>query len=127
MMYFDGTIIFNDGNPDRYKAIITIPILTGRLLKKLNGIVYHPAYKHNWADQEFYLNDDAWAKELETSFSDYMWNCEASIDGEEPDDFKTLSGEPFCGCSPCFWREALFFLVPRIIHGYNEGKISLEE
>jgi len=53
---FDGSIIFNDGNPDRYKAIVTIPVLTGRLLKKMNGIVYHPAYKHNWADQEYYIN-----------------------------------------------------------------------
>ena len=53
---FDGSIIFNDGNPDRFKAIVTIPVLTGRLLKKMNGIVYHPAYKHNWADQEYYIN-----------------------------------------------------------------------
>ena len=53
---FYGTIIFNDGNPDRYKAIVTIPVLTGRLLKKMNGIVYHPAYKHNWADQEYFIN-----------------------------------------------------------------------
>jgi hypothetical protein len=53
---YDGSIIFEDGNPERMRPIITIPILTGRLLKKLNGIVYHPAYKHNYADNEFYLN-----------------------------------------------------------------------
>lgn len=53
---YDGCVIFNDGNPDRFKAIITIPILSGRLLKKMNKIIYHPAYFHNWADQEFFLN-----------------------------------------------------------------------
>ena len=53
---YDGSIIFNDGNPDRFKAIVTIPVLTGRLLKKMNGIVYHPAYMHNWADQEYFIN-----------------------------------------------------------------------
>jgi hypothetical protein len=38
-----------------------------------------------------------------------------------------LSGEVFCGCDTCFWREALFFLVPRIIEGYKTGKIVVDE
>jgi hypothetical protein len=53
---FDGCIIFNDGNPEIQKPIITIPILTGRLLHKMNKIVYHPAYRHNYADNEFFAN-----------------------------------------------------------------------
>ena len=77
--------------------------------------------------QEFYLNDENWAKNLETAHEDYMWNCEASVDGEEPDNFVTLSGEPFCGCGTCFTREQLFFLTPRIIKAYKEGKITLNE
>lgn len=75
---------------------------------------------------EFYLEDPEWGKELETSFEEYMWNCESMVDGEEPDDFtQTLSGEPFCGCSTCYTREQLFFLVPKIIQAYKEGKIVL--
>lgn len=53
---YDGSVIFEDGNPEKMRPIVTLPILTGRLLKKLNGIVYHPAYKHNYADNEFFLN-----------------------------------------------------------------------
>lgn len=56
---FDGCLIFNDGNPEIQKPIITIPILTGRLLHKLNKIIYHPAYKHNYADNEFFANVSA--------------------------------------------------------------------
>lgn len=74
---------------------------------------------------EFYLEDDAWAKDLETKYDEYMWSCESVVDGEEPDDFTTLSGEPFCGCSTCYTREQLFFLVPRIIRAYKNGIIKL--
>jgi hypothetical protein len=79
------------------------------------------------SNQEFFLNDDQWAKKLETLYEAYMWNCESSVDGEEPDDFRTLSGELFCGCGTCYTREQLFFLVPRIIKAYKEGKITLAE
>lgn len=74
---------------------------------------------------EFYLEDDQWSKALETEYEDYMWACESTIDGEEPDNFEPLSGEPFCGCSTCYTREQLFFLVPRIIKAYKNGKIKL--
>jgi hypothetical protein len=77
---------------------------------------------------EFFLNDEGWAKILETEYEEYMWNCESMIDGEEPDEFtETLSGEPFCGCSTCYVREQLFFLTPKIIKAYLEGKITLNE
>lgn len=79
------------------------------------------------SNPEFEINDQDWAQELENSYEEYMWACESSIDGEEPDDFATLSGEPFCGCSTCYSREQLFFLVPRIIKAYKDGKITLEE
>jgi hypothetical protein len=75
----------------------------------------------------FYVEDEGWAKDLETKYEDYMWNCESAIDGEEPDNFVTLSKEPFCGCSTCYTREQLFFLVPKIIQAYKEGKITLNE
>ena len=80
------------------------------------------------SNPEFFLNDDEWSKNLETAYEEYMWNCESMVDGEEPDEFtETLSVEPFCGCSTCYTREQLFFLVPRIIKAYKEGKITLNE
>ena len=77
---------------------------------------------------EFNVNDQAWAHELEKGVEDYTdMLFEAVWDGTEDEIGETLSGEPFCGCSSCFWREAMFFLVPKIIKGYEEGKIELEE
>ncbi len=73
------------------------------------------------------INDDAWAKALESAYEEYMWNCESMVDGEEPDDFQTLSGEPFDGCSTCYTREQLFFLIPRIIEASQKGQVSVEE
>lgn len=73
------------------------------------------------------INDDVWSKKLETEYEEYMWNCESMIDGEEPDDFTTLSGEPFCGCTTCYTREQLFFLVPRIIIASQNGQVAVEE
>jgi hypothetical protein len=73
------------------------------------------------------VNDSEWAKNLEYRFENYIENCQLSIDGEEPANFTTLSGEIFCGCSTCYTREQLFFLVPLVIEGYNQGKVSIEE
>lgn len=76
---------------------------------------------------EFVINDHEWSQKIEEDYDSYMWNCESAVDGEEPDDFTTLSGEPFCGCGTCYTREQLFFLIPRIIKAYKEGKIALED
>ena len=76
---------------------------------------------------EFFLEDEAFAKDLEEKYEEYMWNCESMIDGDEDNDFVTLSGEPFCGCTTCYSREQLFFLVPQIIKAYKAGKITLTE
>ena len=76
---------------------------------------------------EFFIKDTEWAQELEQTYEEYLWNCESAIDGEEPNDFVPLSGEPFCGCSTCYNREQLFFLVPKIIKAYKEGKVVLAE
>jgi hypothetical protein len=80
------------------------------------------------SDNEFVVNDQAWAHDLEKGVEDYTdMLFEAIWDGETDNVTETLSKEPFCGCSACFWREALFFLVPKIIKGYEEGKIELEK
>jgi hypothetical protein len=78
--------------------------------------------------KEFTVNDEQWAHDLEKgveAYTDMLF--EAVWDGEEDNITETLSEEPFCGCANCFWRETLFFLVPKIIKGYEEGKIELEE
>ena len=78
--------------------------------------------------KEFSVTDEAWAHDLEKGVEDYTdMLFEAVWDGTEDVVPETLSGEPFCGCSSCFWRETLFFLVPKIIKGYEEGKLELEE
>jgi hypothetical protein len=77
---------------------------------------------------EFTVIDQAWAHELEKGVEDYTdMLFEAFEDGTSDMIDETLSKEPFCGCSACFWREALFYLVPRIIKGYEEGKVELEK
>ena len=61
---YDGCIIFEDGNPERFRPIVTIPVLTGKLLKELNGVIYHPSYKHNYADNEFFFNIDCFSYQI---------------------------------------------------------------
>lgn len=78
---------------------------------------------------EFSINDQLWAEELERgveAYTDMLF--EAVYEGTEDEEItETLSGEPFCGCSRCFWRETLFYIVPKLLKGYEEGKIELEE
>jgi hypothetical protein len=76
----------------------------------------------------FNVNDQAWAHDLEKGvevYTDMLF--EAVYEGTEDMVPETLSGDPFCGCSACFWREALFYLVPRLLEGYEEGKVELLE
>lgn len=37
-------------------VIVSIPIMDGYTLKKLNGYIYHPAYNHHYSDNELYDN-----------------------------------------------------------------------
>ncbi len=77
--------------------------------------------------KSFYLTDQAWAHELEKGVEEYTDSLfDASMEEEEVLS-ETLSNELFCGCSSCFWRETLFYLVPRIIEGYEQGKIEIEK
>ena len=73
------------------------------------------------------IHDLEWAKALEEEYNDYMWNCESMVDGEEPDDFETISGEPFCGCGTCYSREQLLFLIPKIADALKKGQVSIDE
>lgn len=77
----------------------------------------------------FVINDSGWAEELERGVEDYTDMLFEAIypEGTEDEITETLSGEPFCGCNRCFWRETLFYIVPKLLRGYKEGKIELEE
>ena len=80
------------------------------------------------SEEEFVLNDQEWGHQLEVgveAYTDMLFEAVWSTDEEEVSE--TLSGQPFCGCSQCFWRETLFYLVPKIIKGYEEGKVTLEK
>jgi len=75
-----------------------------------------------------YVHDDeAWAKKLEEDFEEYIYSCMDSVDADpESDEFETVSGQPYCGCSTCYNREIIMFLIPRIIDAYK-AKILTEE
>jgi len=76
----------------------------------------------------FNVIDTDWAHDLEKGVEDYTdMLFEAVYEGSEDVIPETLSGELFCGCSACFWREALFYIAPRLLEGYEEGKIELED
>lgn len=78
--------------------------------------------------KEFSINDPEWAEELERGIEAYTdMLFDAIFEGTEDEITETLSGEPFCGCSRCFWRETLFYVVPKLLRGYEEGKIELED
>ena len=78
--------------------------------------------------KNFTVNDQAWAHELEKGVETYTdMLMDAIYEGSEEEITETISGELFCGCAPCFWREALFYLVPRLLEGYNDGKVELME
>lgn len=72
----------------------------------------------------FYIEDPAWASNLQRNLAEYMDTMQNSV--YEETDVETESGQPYCGCDDCFWREVLSYAVTRIITGYNEGKISLK-
>jgi hypothetical protein len=77
---------------------------------------------------EFNVVDQDWAKDLELGVTTYTDNLFEQVWDENVEEYSdTLSGEPFCGCSTCFWREALFYLVPKLIDGYKQGKITVNE
>ena len=77
----------------------------------------------------FYVNDQEWAEELERGVENYTDMLFEAIYpmGDDEEVVETVSGEPFCGCNRCFWRETLFYIVPKLLRGYEEGKIQLEE
>lgn len=76
---------------------------------------------------EFEHLDESWARELEGGLEEYMGQLSALLydEDEVAEDFETLSGEGYCGCSTCEVREILSFVVPRAIQGFIDGKVLI--
>jgi len=49
---YEGALLVNDGY--QCTDCVTIPIMTFKCLRQLNGIIYHPDYKHLYSDNELY-------------------------------------------------------------------------
>ena len=67
MVKKDVAIFINDGYIKQ--SNVTLPIMTMGCFKKLNRIIYHPAYTHSYSDTELYYNlvslnmlQDMWAE-----------------------------------------------------------------
>jgi hypothetical protein len=76
-----------------------------------------------------YVHDDeAWAKKLEEEFETYIYACQDSVDQElDNEEFETVSGQPYCGCSTCYNREIIMWLTPHIIDAYKAGILTEED
>lgn len=78
---------------------------------------------------KFALEDPQWGAELQKGLEEYMMSLyesvEADLDSPEAN-VETESGQPFCACNVCEGREILSYIVPRVIVGYLEGKVTLE-
>jgi hypothetical protein len=98
---------------------------------------------------KWHHTDSDWAVVLESDFKTFMDACYLeSLDDEDfenvaldwendvdgflenfmpPASTVTATGYYFCGCRNCETREYISFLIPRIIQGYLDGKLKLEE
>lgn len=68
----DGCLFVPDGyqledSSNMIDPCITIPLMTWGCLKKLNKVIYHPAYNHMFSDCELFLN----CKELDMIINGY--------------------------------------------------------
>jgi hypothetical protein len=71
----------------------------------------------------FQINDEVWASQLQRGLDEYMMRLADSVD--EDSDVETLTGQPYCGCSDCFWREILAYATPILLQGQLDKKIEL--
>lgn len=75
----------------------------------------------------FEILDEKWASEVQAGLSEYIDNLIYGVDSDEEEYHETESGQPFCGCDVCYWREVLTYATSRILEGQRQGKIELVE
>jgi hypothetical protein len=78
-------------------------------------------------ESEFYINDIDWAQKLQYDVEQYTDGLFESIDADDDENYETVTGQPFCGCNTCLWREALAFVTPRILRAASAGQVELVE
>jgi len=76
-------------------------------------------------EAKFEITDHGWALDLENGWEEYIFSCLDSVDTDA--DVETETGIYYCGCSNCYNREVIAYLAPRIIQGYIDGKIKLND
>jgi hypothetical protein len=92
---FHGCLLINDGH--QTENCVTIPIMDYACLFRLNKIIYHPLYKHQYSDNELYDNLKALnflkdLRNLPTMFEHRHWHC-GKRDKDEVDEFILKSTE----------------------------------
>jgi hypothetical protein len=66
---------------------------------------------------------EQWGERFIDAMHEYISGLERGVD--EGDDVETISGEPFCGCSDCYEREAYLMAIALAIEGYEAGEVRL--
>jgi hypothetical protein len=77
------------------------------------------------ADTTFQVRNPDWALDLQRGLDSYMQVLYDGIDFAE-DRIETLTGEPFCGCNDCEYREMLAHVVPRIVAGLVDRSLTVQ-
>jgi tetratricopeptide (TPR) repeat protein len=109
---FDGSICVNNGHPPYMGLVCDIPIMEYSCLKRLEGVIYHPAYSHCYSDNELYdiLTEKGWLKDLRGSdtptFVHHHWRLEkrkrdeidASVDYMASTDCNTYNDRKSLSC-----------------------------
>ncbi len=85
---FNGALIVNDG----YKKgtnIVPLPVVSVGFLRRLNNIVYHPAYHHFYSDQEFFdiVTEIGQVKDLRGTDAPVFNHKHWSFSGRDRDEF----------------------------------------
>ncbi len=85
---FDGALIVKDGYKPKTN-IIPIPIMHRKMMERLNWIIYHPAYRHFFSDQELYyiVQELGNVKELRGTDTHLFSHKHWTFGGRQKDEF----------------------------------------
>jgi len=125
--FYDGSLLVDDKVLPKIKDIMALPILTYRTLKKLNYIIYHPAYAHCYSDNEllYNLQEMNLVKDIRNSSDFYfIHNHYANSLREQDDHDKTNSHTNYTGKLLWDIRKQLK-LADRLKYDINEPILSI--